>query len=234
MLKRVTNIAAMILATGIIILSGCSKDDSLQPNTALNVNTEGYSNINTSFLNQQISNLPKESLGQDETESILFMREEEKLARDANILFYQKWGHQVFDNISTAEQTHMDAILLLITKYNLADPVGTNPAGTFSNPTLQNLYSVFSSQGNISLVEALKAGTAIEEIDIRDFNTLLTDNDVNNADILLVYNNLLKASRNHLRSFVKVLNNLGVTYSPGYLSAEEYYNIINSPMETGQ
>ncbi len=88
-------------------------------------------------------------------------------------------------------------------------------------------------QGNISYTEALKAGAAIEEVDIRDLQNMLNEDDINNQDIELVYSNLLKGSRNHLRSFVKVLKNQGITYVPQYLSQSEYDAIINSPMETG-
>ena len=232
--NSIFKITGVFLVTAIIILSsGCHKDDDTTPLVILNVNSNGYSNVNTEYLGRQINSLPMEVLSPDETQSILFMREEEKLARDINVLFYQKWGQQIFDNISVAEQTHMVALLLLINKYNLSDPVGTNPPGIFTNDALQTFYTYFETQGNISVIDALKIGAAIEEIDIRDFNLLLADNDINNTDILLVYTNLVKASRNHLRSFVKVLNSLGVTYSPAYLSPDVYTSIINSPMETG-
>ena len=162
------------------------------------------------------------------------MREEEKMARDAYIIFYQKWKQPIFTNISQAEQTHMDAVLLLVNKYNLTDPVGTNPVGIFLNSDIQALYNNFITQGNQSYIEALKAGAAIEEVDIRDLQNLLNNDDVNNQDIELVYSNLLKGSRNHLRSFVKVLNTQGITYTPQYLNLADYNAIINSPMESGR
>ncbi len=45
--------------------------------------TNGTTSVNNILLGQQINALPKEPLSQDETESILLMREEEKMARDA-------------------------------------------------------------------------------------------------------------------------------------------------------
>jgi len=81
-------------------------------------------------------------------------------------------------------------------------------------------------------VEALKVGAAIEEIDIRDLENELNNN-VDNEDIELLYENLEKGSRNHLRAFVRNLNNRGVTYIPQYLSVEEYQEIINGDMEKG-
>jgi hypothetical protein len=230
-MKKYLNLIAAIMLFSIFI--ACNKDDD-QPQTIINTNTEGTTNINNTMLGQQINFLPKEPLSQDETESILLMREEEKMARDAYIVFYKKWPQPIFTNISKAEQTHMDAVLLLANKYSLTDPVGTNPVGTFITTNIQTLYNAFIAQGNISFTEALKAGAAIEEVDIRDLQNLLNEDDINNQDIELVYTNLLKGSRNHLRSFVKVLKNQGITYVPQYLSQSEYNTIINSPMESGQ
>lgn len=235
-MKKKSRFVAMtitILIAGTAIISGCEKDEENPPAAIITVDGNGNTTINNTLLSQQINALPQEALSQDERESIVFMREEEKMARDLNIFFYQKWGQKIFDNISAAEQTHMDAILLLINKYSLTDPVGTNPAGVFSNSTLQTFYNTFLAQGNISLTEALKVGAAVEELDIRDLNNLLNDDDINNRDIELVYTNLVKASRNHLRSFVKVLLQRGITYIPQYLTQSEYDTIINSPMETG-
>jgi len=48
-----------------------------------------------------------------------------------------------------------------------------------------------------------------------------------------VYENLLKGSRNHLRAFASTLERYGVTYTPQFLSQEEYEEIVGSPMETG-
>ena len=223
----------LLVAATQTIFTGCGKDEN-EPATIVNTNNAGVTTINNGLLSQQVNALPTEPLSLDETESILLMREEEKMARDAYIIFYQKWNQPIFTNISQAEQTHMDAVLLLVNKYSLTDPVGTNPPGIFINSDIQALYNDFITQGNQSYTEALKAGAAIEEVDIRDLQNLLNNDDVNNQDIELVYTNLLKGSRNHLRSFVKVLNNQGITYTPQYLNQADYNAIINSPMETGR
>jgi hypothetical protein len=48
-----------------------------------------------------------------------------------------------------------------------------------------------------------------------------------------VYQNLLKGSRNHLRSFVSNLALQGVTYVPQYMSAADYQAIVGTPVERG-
>ncbi|MBL7724003.1 MAG: DUF2202 domain-containing protein [Chitinophagaceae bacterium] len=182
-------------------------------------------------LNSQVNNLPNEPLNTDERATLPFMREEEKLARDVYIFLYSKWALTIFNNISSSEQSHMDAIAQLLNKYNLPDPVGSNVYGIFSNPVLQNLYTQLTTQGSVSLLDALKVGATIEDLDIYDLKVALTK--VDNQDITLVYNNLVKGSRNHLRSFYSNLLSAGGTYTPQYITQAEFDAIINSPMETG-
>lgn len=179
---------------------------------------------------RMIDLLPLEPLNDAEKSSLLFMREEEKLARDVYDYLYLKWSLQIFDNISTSEQTHMDAILELLNRYELEDPAKQDESGSFVNSDLQELYNDLTKIGTTSIVDALKVGAAIEEIDILDLKNAL-DADVDNQDITMVYENLMKGSRNHLRSFVKTLRNQGVIYQSQYLTKEEYDAIINSEME---
>ncbi|MEA3413785.1 MAG: DUF2202 domain-containing protein, partial [Pseudomonadota bacterium] len=83
-----------------------------------------------------------------------------------------------------------------------------------------------------SLIDALIVGATIEEIDILDIQGAL-DSVVDNPDIEVVYENLLKGSRNHLRAFVSNLESLGYTYESDYLTQTAYDEIINSDTETG-
>ena len=85
---------------------------------------------------------------------------------------------------------------------------------------------------SVSEIEALKVGAAIEEIDILDLQKYIAETD--NEDIIVVYENLMKGSRNHLRAFVKRLTSSGVTYEPQYLSIEDYQDIIDSDVERGR
>jgi len=180
-------------------------------------------------LTEQINLLPKEPLSVAETTALLFMREEEKLARDVYDYLFDIWGAKPFSNISASEQKHMDAVLQLINKYELNDPVGNNQPGIFANTDLQQLYDELISQGEISLEQAFRVGAAIEEIDIIDLRV----SDVDNQDIILVFENLERGSRNHLRAYVSNLENLNVTYLPQFMSQDDYDEIINSPMERG-
>ena len=157
----------LILSALIFTVSSCSKDDS----PAYNSNNNG--NINIANLQAQINSLPKEPLNPAELASLAFMREEEKLARDVYITLFNKWGVKIFTNISNSEQKHMDAILLLLNKYSITDPAGSNAVGVFTNSTLQNFYTQLVAQGNTSVLEAYKVGATIEDLDIFDLKNPL-------------------------------------------------------------
>jgi hypothetical protein len=159
------------------------------------------------------------------------MREEEKLARDVYLALYEKWGLQIFKNISNSEQKHTDSLKTLIDAYNLEDPF-IDKIGEFTNTNLQDLYRKLVSQGSISEVEALKVGALIEDLDIVDLENAMTR--TKNPSILKVYENLQRGSRNHIRSFTQTLSRYGESYTPSYLSQTDYLEIINSGNETGQ
>ena len=170
-------------------------------------------------------------LSDSEAEGILYMREEEKLARDVYLMFYEEWGFRTFDNIASSEQTHMEAIETLIDRYNLEDPAEGKGIGEFTNQALQELYDQLVEEGSQSLENALKAGAAVEEIDIIDLQQYISQTD--KRDIKCVYENLLKGSSSHLRAFVSAIERHGWTYQPQYLSLEAFDEIINTPPGRG-
>jgi hypothetical protein len=103
--------------------------------------------------------------------------------------------------------------------------------GEFTDPHLQQLHDDLIEQGSKSQIDALKVGAAIEEIDILDLEKYLEQ--TSKQDIQTVYENLLKGSRNHLRSFVSVMGKRGLEYEPQYISTEQYNEIITSEIERG-
>jgi hypothetical protein len=163
----------------------------------------------------------------EEADSLIFMREEEKLARDVYLTLYDVWGTAVFNDIASSEQIHMDAILTLIDQYGLVDPAAGNAVGVFINPYLQALYNQLIATGNQSLVNALTVGATIEEIDIIDLDEYIAA--TTNQAIIEVYTSLLAGSENHLRAFVPLLEQLtGETYIPQYLSQAQYDAIMSA------
>ncbi len=214
-----------------LVACGGGGSDSPAGGPPLLVDAEGNSTFDSTVLGTTIAALPVETLSAAESASLIFMREEEKLAQDVYTQLGTVWGSQsrVFGNIARSEATHTEAIRQLLLRYTLTDPAATLAAGVYQNATLQGLYTQLVAAGTPALVEALKVGAAIEEIDIIDLNKALLE--IDNQDIVLVYQNLLKGSRNHLRAFVNALAGQGVTYAPQYMALADYQAIISTPME---
>jgi hypothetical protein len=170
------------------------------------------------------------SLSQAERNDLLYMREEEKLARDVYLTLYETWPLAVFSNIASSEQSHMDALLKLLRTYRLPDPAAGNAIGEFSSQTLQSLYNTLMDKGRLSAVDALQVGGIIEETDMRDIVAAIEHSD--NADIDATYDNLLCGSRNHLRAFARNLESMtGQPYTALVLTQDEVDAILNSPLE---
>ncbi len=138
-----------------------------------------------------------EILSQEEVDGLLFMREEEKLARDVYNLLFDEWGLQIFANIAASEQRHTDAVLYLLGKFGLDDPA--LGLGEFANPELQELYDNLVAKGLTSVNDAIDVGVIIERTDISDIQHLLDQ--TNNDNIIQVYTNLLDGSYSHLDAF---------------------------------
>ncbi len=230
----------IILASLIALLTGLvggatyTKNTSTEPMTSEQIPsaTENLAAEDFISVRPALASLPTESLSEAEKTDLLFMREEEKLARDVYQTLYEKWGIQTFSNIAQSEQTHTETVRDLLEKYGVTDPVVDDTVGVFQNEQLQNLYKELTERGLQSEVEALKVGATIEELDINDLEEAVARTD--NADIKLAYENLTRASRNHLRSFTSQLENRGESYEPQYISTETYQSITTSDTERGR
>jgi len=156
---------------------------------------------------------------------ILYMREEEKLARDVYLALYDVWGIRTFSNIARAEQKHMDRVATLIEAQGLVDPVIGSKPGEFQNPELAALYASLVEQGSRSPQDALIVGTIIEDLDIYDLENYLLKTD--DPASIVVYTNLLKGSENHMRSFSKQLERYNITYEARYITPERLKAILS-------
>jgi len=171
-------------------------------------------------------------LSQEEIDGLLFMREEEKVARDSYITLGESWGLVIFDNIASSEQSHMDALKKLLDKYELADPVIPG-VGEFTDHELQELYDTLMIWGLQSMMNGLYVGAAIEETDIIDIQHEIEH--AKHPDIVSAYESLMCGSRNHLRAFVRQIEANGGQYDPAddyFEGSNEYFTAVaDSPME---
>ena len=108
--------------------------------------------------------------------------------------------------------------------YELQDPF-IDIIGEFADPSLDALFDELMTLGAINLDSALVVGALIEETDIEDIAILAGATGVPN--IMQVYENLLSGSENHMRAFVRDLNNRGIDYQPRILTTDQFNDIIN-------
>jgi hypothetical protein len=174
---------------------------------------------------------PKGELSQEDRNGLMLMREEEKLAHDVYVTLGKSWDLRPFQNIPWAESQHMNAVKVLLDRYDIDDPVTDMTVGVFQNREIQTLYDKLVSQGEKSIEEAIKVGALIEELDIADLQRL-TD-EAESEDLRAVYEFLMRGSRNHLRAFARQLQRFNATYEAKHLSQEEFDRIAAGEHERG-
>ena len=144
-------------------------------------------------------------LTEKEASDIIFLREEEKVARDVYLAMFDLYGAQIFANISVSEQRHMDSVKSLIDKYGLQEPVVDDTPGAFTNTVLAEIYGQLIEKGSLSLKDALEVGVIIEEMDIHDIEVEMLPDAVQ-QDVKRVLTNLLAGSYSHLDAFTTQLD----------------------------
>jgi hypothetical protein len=182
-------------------------------------------------MNSVLTGLPMEDLSNQEKNGLLHMLEEEKLARDVYLTLFEEWGHRLFRNIARSENRHMNAVRIMIQKYGLVDPELNDIEGVFTDPEMQRLYNELTFQARTSLQAAFEVGAIIEDLDIYDLKKYLKKAD--NQDVRVLFQNLQKGSRNHMRAFIRQMERYQLMYQARYLSQEEIDEILDSPMERG-
>ena len=161
----------------------------------------------------------------NEETHLVFMREEEKLARDVYRFLVAEYPEVIaFQNIDDAEQQHTTKVRETLEKYGIPDP---NPytddvdsEGEFLGEDyglyFTEKYEMLTARGLENELEALRVGAFIEELDMLDIVKCpkviqeLYDIEVDdcgldytdNSNLQNVLGALLEGSENHLRSYV--------------------------------
>ncbi len=155
-----------------------------------------------------IKDIAPSELSEQEKLDLDYQYSEEMVARDAYNYFYTLYWVQTFKNIAESEGQHMEAIKVLLERYNLSAPTNYGE--------LQSTFNSLKLEWEKSLQNALDVGLKIEILDINDIVDTIktTDND----DIKIVFTDIWWASYNHMRWFLKWLSNAGLSSSIDYSS----------------
>lgn len=198
-------IVSVLISVGLLV--SCSGDTTN--------NDLGYN-----FLSEEI--LTVDPMTDTDSDALLFMLEEEKLARDTYIYLNDLWSVNQFANIKNSEQSHMNAVANLLEAYGVDFTI--LPEGQFYDEELQLLYDQFVVDGSIGLYNALQIGATIEDLDIVDLQDYINATD--NVNLIHVFESLQCGSRNHLRSFMTAIMNNGDTYAPQFLTQTDFDAIL--------
>ena len=169
-----------------------------------------------------------------ETAHLIFMREEEKLARDVYLTLASLYPDaSTFSTIGTgSEQTHTDTVRDMLAKYGIPDPnPGANnlpdSIGVFTGVDygwyFTEKYLALVDRGRTSLLEALYVGAFIEELDMLDIvgcpkvivetSSIIGEGQcgltyTDEKALQTMYTHLVDGSKDHLRAYVKYIENI--------------------------
>ena len=139
----------------------------------------------------------KQDVNATEIDLLKKQYEEEMMANELYASFYDKYWIQTFKNISDSEARHMQAVKALLDRYDIETPKNYDH--------IQDLYESLKKAWDKSAFDALEVWVKIEFVDIDDIVTAIKSTD--NDDIKIVFTNIGWASYNHLRGFLKAINN---------------------------
>lgn len=139
-------------------------------------------------------------LTNEQKDMLFFIYQEEKVARDVYMTLGNIYTDEnTFASIQKSEQRHIDSARGLCEKYGVdITGVDEGSVGNFVLPVLQELYDTCISEGEKSLLDALKIGVHIEITDIDDLEHASVGMP---SDVVNVFENLKEGSLSHLDAF---------------------------------
>jgi len=144
-------------------------------------------------------------------DSLAYMYEEERLAKEVYLSVYQKQRiRQLYKIATNSEERHINAVKDLAQKYGIR--LSPQQTGRYSIGHIQSLFNQLYSKGIRSQKDALEVGCIVEVTDIEDLNKYISEAQRAGAnDVVQVYDFLRKGSYNHYWAFDRGLKNLGVS-----------------------
>ena len=156
--------------------------------------------------------------------TLVYFREEEKLAADAYYYFYEQWANKIFQSVTASEDKHEGRIKDLLDYYGIDDPVKGYERGKFSNDSLKAFYIHLIFFGGQSLLHSYIAGVEIEERAFYDLDNAVKETE--NEGIIDIYKTHKIASEGYMRLFAGKLKDNSIIYKPKYLTEDSYNKII--------
>lgn len=131
-------------------------------------------------------------------QELLAQAEHEKLARDTYVAYFESTGDYRFERVAASEEQHLEAIRMLLDRYDLTDPTAGLDEGEFKSDAVERTYQEYLAEGD-DLESALEVAQGIETDDIADLGKASEGLDA--PDVEQVYEHQIRASEHHLAAF---------------------------------
>jgi hypothetical protein len=170
-----------------------------------------------------VNSLPAATLNDAQKQLLVFMWNEEKLAKDVYLALNQIYPSQQLSTIATqSEARHQEMVRALLEKYNLSvwEPLNASSGytdaavsavapGAYTVTAVQTLYNTLYAKGIASARDSMEVGCMVE---VTDVNDLTRDLPVVSSllDATAVFENLRAGSYNHYWAFDRGLKAIGV------------------------
>jgi hypothetical protein len=139
---------------------------------------------------------------------LLYLSEEEKMARDICAVFWEKHDIVLFETVMNTEQRHMDMIRNAKARHGIKKVADRSKAGVYTNQKLQDIYTEMTDKHDTTFHKALLNSALITETAILGLRDAISELNGNQPKLAKVYDTLLDDSENHLRIFAGVLATL--------------------------
>ncbi len=126
--------------------------------------------------------------------------ETEKMSHDLYVAFFDAHGDYRFERVAQAETQHLEALRMLMDRYDVTDPTVGLDEGEFASDEIQADYDAYLEQGAESLEAALEVAADYERADIAGLEEF-ADDVTDAADVDQVLGHLADGSRMHLEAF---------------------------------
>ncbi|GBU08233.1 hypothetical protein AwDysgo_15640 [Bacteroidales bacterium] len=227
-----------LMSISVMVFISCDKADEQDningqeanstPLALLSVSAEGISTYAIDNICPLLT--VTDPLNADEIEFLSAMRQDEKLSRDLYASFAIAYPTtSQFARTAYAEANHVAAIEMWLSYYEITFPP-LSAAGVFEDSDLQSAYDNLLAKGN-TLLGALSVAAYLEEQNVASYSAVIPNS--TNANIVLLLNNMVRASSNHLRAYVRIIIFWGETYSPVFIDQAAFDTIVNSAFGQG-
>ncbi len=145
-----------------------------------------------------------------ERTNLTLIHEQERAGRDAYTVFAGRYPTRpVFANLADSQKTQLATVTAMMARYGMADPSAGLAAGSYSDPTVQQMYDSTVAAGTTPdhALDAIEHFEQQHLVSLQAARTATT-----RADLVTMYTNLEQASNSHITACTDAHQYNGVHY----------------------